>query len=76
MPVKPLPTDYRKTRRLEESRLVLLVILALVGIGAGLIALIWGGSAALFGGLCLIGGATLIGGLWLLLGLIQKLVDE
>ncbi len=76
MPDKPLPTDYRKTRRLEERRLVLLVIVALVGIGTGLIGLIWGGSAALFGGVCLVGGAVLIGGLWFLLGLLQKLVDE
>jgi hypothetical protein len=73
---KQLPTNYRKTRRREERRLVILVILALVVIGTGLIGLIWGISAALFGGLCLLGGAALIGGLWLLLGLIQKFVGE
>jgi hypothetical protein len=73
---KQLPTNYRKTRRNEERRLVILVILALVVIGTSLIGLIWGASAALFGGLCLLGGAALIGGLWLLLGLIQKFVGE
>lgn len=76
MPDKQLPTDYRKTRRSEERRLVILVILALMVIGTGLIGLIWGVSAALFGGLCLLGGSALIGGLWLLLGLLQKFVDE
>ena len=73
---KKVPTNYRKTRRTEERRLVILVILALVVIGTGLIGLIWGASAALLGGLCLLGGAALIVGLWLLLGLVQKLVDE
>ncbi len=70
------PTNYRKTRRDEERRLVILVIAALVGVGTGLIGLIWGANAALLGGLCLIGGAILIGGLWFLLGLVQKLVDQ
>ena len=36
-----LPTNYRKTRRNEERRLVILVILALVVVGTGLIGLIW-----------------------------------
>ncbi|HXV44674.1 MAG TPA: hypothetical protein VEC96_16555 [Anaerolineae bacterium] len=71
-----LPTNYRKTRRDEERRLVILVILALIIVGTGLIGLIWGVSAALLGGLCLLGGAALIGGLWLLLSLAQKLVDD
>lgn len=70
------PTNYRKTRRDEERRLVILVIGTLLVIGTGLIGLIWGGTAALLGGLCLLGGAVLIGGLWFLLGLVQKLVDE
>lgn len=72
---KQTPTNYRKTRRDEERRLVILVIAALVVVGTGLIGLIWGANAALLGGLCLLGGAVLIGGLWLLLGLLQKLVD-
>jgi hypothetical protein len=70
------PTNYRQTRRDQERRLVLLVILVLVGVGTGLIGLIWGAGAALQGGLCLLAGAALIGGLWLLLGLAQKLVDD
>jgi hypothetical protein len=73
---KQAPTNYRKTRRDDERRLVVLVIVALVVVGTGLIGLIWGANAALLGGLCLLGGAVLIGGLWLLLGLVQKLVDE
>ena len=73
---KQPPTNYRKTRRSEERRLVILVILALVVVGTGLIGLIWGASAALLGGLCLLGGSALIGGLWLLLSLAQKLVDD
>ncbi len=76
MPDQPLPTDYRKTRRDEERRTVFLVVLMLVGVGTGLIGLIWGGQAALLGGLCLAGGAALITGLWFLLVLLQKLVDE
>ena len=73
---KQPPTNYRKTRHSEERRLVILVILALVVVGTGLIGLIWGANAALLGGLCLLGGSVLIGGLWLLLGLAQKLVDD
>lgn len=73
---KQAPTDYRKTRRDEERRLVILVIAALVVVGTGLIGLIWGINAAFLGGVCLIGGAVLIGGLWFLLGLVQKLVDQ
>lgn len=73
---KQAPTDYRKTRRDEERRLVILVIAALVVVGTGLIGLIWGANAAFLGGVCLIGGAALIGGLWFLLGLVQKLVDQ
>jgi hypothetical protein len=73
---KQPPTNFRKTRRDQERTLVILVMLALVIVGSGLIWLIWGANAALLGGLCLLGGAVLIGGLWLLLGLIQKLVGE
>jgi hypothetical protein len=76
MPDKQLPTNYRKTRWNEERRLALLVIVALVVVGDGLIGLIWGPGAALVGGVCLLGGAGLIGGLWFLLSLIQKLVDD
>lgn len=73
---KPSPTNYRKIRRDDERRLVILAIVMLVGVGTGLIGLIWGAGSALLGGLCLLAGAALIGGLWFLLGLIQRLVDE
>jgi hypothetical protein len=76
MPDKPSPANYRATRRNEERRLVIWVIVILVVVGDGLIGLIWGAGAALTGGLCLLGGATLIGGLWLLLSVIQKFVDD
>ncbi len=70
------PTDYRKTRRNQERWLLGLVMLVLVGVGAGLISLIWGGRAGLLGGLCLAGGAIFIALLWGLLSLIQKWVGE
>jgi hypothetical protein len=73
---KQAPTNFRKMRRDEDRRLVILVILVLVIVGGGLIGLIWGVWAAIFGSLCLLGGSALIGGLWFLLGLAQKLVDE
>jgi hypothetical protein len=76
MPDKPLPTNYRKTRRDEERRLVILVIAVLMIVGTGLIGLIWGAGAALLGGLCLLGGSALIGGLWLLLTLAQKFIED
>jgi hypothetical protein len=73
---KQPPTNFRKMHRNQERTLLILVIVALVGVGTGLIGLIWGANAAILGGLCLLGGAALIGVLWLLLGLIQKLVGE
>lgn len=76
MPDKSLPTNYRKTRRDEERRLVILVIAVLMIVGTGLIGLIWGAGAALLGGLCLLGGSALIGGLWLLLTLAQKFIED
>ncbi|NJN93616.1 MAG: hypothetical protein HC875_05735 [Anaerolineales bacterium] len=76
MPDQQLPTNYRKTRRDEERRLVILVIAVLMIVGTGLIGLIWGAGAALLGGLCLLGGSALIGGLWLLLTLAQKFIED
>ena len=70
------PTDYRKTRKKQERALLILVIVALVFFGDGLIGVIWGWPAAITGGLCLGGGAALIIGLWFLLGLLEKWVGE
>jgi hypothetical protein len=70
------PTDYRKIRRNQDRWQLILVLLVLVGVGTGLISLIWGLRAGLLGGLCLVGGAGLIAFLWLLLSLIQKWVGE
>ncbi len=69
-------TNYRQTRRKQESRLLFLVIFVLVVIGDGLIGLIWGFQAAILGGVCLLSGAMLIGALWLLLRLLEKFVDN
>lgn len=74
-PVNP-PTNYRKNRQRSERNLLFLVMFVLVGIGAGLILLIWGPGAALTGILCLGGGAVLIGGLYFLLTLLQKAVGD
>lgn len=70
------PTNYRETHRKQERTLLFLVIVVLVGVGTGLIGLIWGVQAGLTGGVCLLGGAILIGGMWLLLILIERLVGE
>jgi ABC-type thiamin/hydroxymethylpyrimidine transport system permease subunit len=74
MPNKP--TDYRKNRRKQDRFLLILVVLVLVGIGTGLIYLIWGFQDAIAGLACLLPGGLLIIGLWLLLGLIEKLVND
>ena len=75
-PKQQPPTNYRQTRRLQERRLLFLVIGVLVIGGGSLIGLIWDIQAAILGSLCLLGGAALIGGLWLLLSLVQKAIDD
>ena len=70
------PTNYRQTRRRQEKTLLILVVVVLVGVGTGLIGLIWGPFQALLGGLCLLAGAALITGLWFLLRLLEKWVQD
>ena len=70
------PTNFRQNRRKAERTQLLLVLLVLVGIGTGLIGLIWGARSAILGGLCLGGGGVVIVGIWLLLTLIQKAVED
>ncbi len=70
------PTSYRQTRRRQERTSLFLVIFVLVGIGTGLIGLIWGARSAFLGGICLVSGAVLITGIWLLLSLLEKWVDD
>ncbi len=73
---KQAPTNYRKTRRIQDRQLLGLVIFVLVVVGTTLIGLIWGIQSALLGSICLLGGAMLIGGLWVLLSILEKLVNE
>jgi Tfp pilus assembly protein PilN len=74
MPNKP--TNYRKNRRKQDRFLLILVVLVLVGIGTGLIYLIWGFQDAVAWLACLLPGGLLIIGLWLLLGVIEKWVSD
>jgi len=66
------PTDYRAYRRKSDRNLALAVVIFLVGVGGALIALIYGGGAAIFGVVCLLSGAGLFGLLWLILTLMER----
>jgi hypothetical protein len=66
------PTDYRAYRRKMERNMAIAVVLALVGVGGALIALIYGGGAAALGLTCLLAGAGLFGLVWLLLTLMER----
>ena len=74
MPNKP--TNYRQTRRKQDRVLLILVVFVLVGVGTGLIYLIWGFQDAVAGLACLLPGGLLIIGLWFLLGFIEKWVSD
>ncbi len=71
IPPRP-PTDYRGLRRRTDRNLALAVVIFLVGVGGGLIALIYGGGAAVLGIVCLLFGAGLLGLLWLILTLMER----
>jgi hypothetical protein len=71
-PASQPPTDYRTLRRKTDRNLALAVIIFLVGVGGGLIALIYGGGAAVLGIACLLFGAGLFGLLWLILTLMGR----
>ena len=66
------PTDYRADRRKNDRDLALAVVFFLVGVGGALIALIYGGGAAILGVVCLLGGAGVFGLLWLILALMGR----
>jgi hypothetical protein len=70
-PTRP-PTDYRTHRRKSDRDLALAVVIFLVGVGGALIALIYGGGAAILGITCLLGGAGIFGLLWLILTLLER----
>jgi len=68
--------DLRKHRRLEDRRLVVVIILFLVIVGGTAIGLVYGWNLAASGGICLMGGATLFGLLWLMLSFFEHLLKH
>ncbi len=72
--------DLRKFTSQTNFRLALGAILLLFTVGIGLIALIYGAGAAVFGFLCLLGAFVPIGLIWLfMMGLdwvVKKANDE
>ena len=75
--VKPrAPTNTRKIRDDLNRRLLGLVLFMLVVVGSGLIALIYGSSAAVLGLVCLIVGSGVIGLVWAVFSLIGKWVGS
>ncbi len=66
------PTDTRAFRRRTDRNLALAVVIFLVGIGGSLIALIYGGGAAILGITCLLAGAGVFGLVWLILTLMER----
>ncbi len=70
------PTDYRGYRQQTDRRLLLAVLFALVVVGTGLIALIWGMSAVVTAVPCLLGGAALLVVLWLIFAAIERWVGD
>ena len=76
MDIKRSPTDYRRERRKTDRNLALAVVIFLVGVGGTLIALIYGGGAAVLGLTCLSAGAGMFGLVWLILTLIERWAKE
>ncbi len=70
------PTDYRAYRRRTDRNLALAVVIFLVGVGGALIALIYGGGAAILGGACLLFGAGVFGLVWGILTLMERWTKE
>jgi Na+/phosphate symporter len=70
------PTNTRKLRDDLNRRLFWLVLFVLVIVGGGLIAAIYGSSAAVLGLACLLVGAGVIGLVWAIFTLIGKWVGE
>jgi hypothetical protein len=71
-PVQRPPTNYRKSRRQFERRLLYAVLLVLVVVGSGLITLIFGPGVGVTSLVCLLFGAGVIGSVWLLLTLMER----
>ncbi len=63
-------------RRKTDRNLALAVVIFLVGVGGALIALIYGGGAAVLGLVCLLSGAGVFGLVWLILTLIERWAER
>jgi len=63
-------------RRQTQVRLLFGGLLILLGVGGGLVWLLYGGSAAITAVACLLGAAGLFGLLWLILTLLELWVKE
>ncbi len=74
-PARPA-TDTRGFRRKTDRNLALAVVIFLVGVGGALIALIYGGGAAILGITCLLAGAGVFGLVWLILTLMERWTEE
>ncbi|MGB1251294.1 MAG: hypothetical protein ACPG8W_11805 [Candidatus Promineifilaceae bacterium] len=71
-PKQNKPTNIRQDRKDADRNLMLLVIFALVVLGGGAIAWVYGVGAAAAGLLCLGGGAVLVLFLWWMLSAIER----
>ena len=65
-------TDTRGLRRKNDRALLVAVLVILLGVGGGLIALIYGPGAGITGIACLLVGAGLLLLLWFILGGIER----
>lgn len=63
-------------RRQTQLRLAGAGLLVLVGVGGGLVWMLYGRSAAVTAVVCLLGGAGIFGLLWLILTLLEMWVKE
>ena len=73
---KPRSFNTNRHRRQTQSRLVIGGLLVMLGVGGGLVWLIYGGTAAVAAVACLLGGAGIFGLLWLILTLLELWVKE
>ncbi len=70
------PTNTRAERRRLDRNLAWAVVIFLVGVGGGLIALIYGRTAIFLGVTCLAAGAAIFGLLWLILTLMERWANK
>ncbi len=68
--------NTNRHQRKTQSRLVIAGLLVMLGVGGGLVWLIYGGTAAVAAVACLLGGAGIFGLLWLILTLLELWVKE